>query len=378
MTMIKRKTIFLALIIISLLLGTTTLVQAVPPLPSSFYGTVQINGENVEVGTVISAWIDGVQYASTTVILHEGVSVFAIDVPGDDTSTSGIIEGGKQGEPIVFKIGDLVADETAIWQTGTYLPQDLSVKVLTITADPQEKVYGDDDPELTFSYTPYDPDNEIIFAGALDRDEGEDVGAYAITQGGLLAEGYSILFTSAELTITPKPITITVDGKTKAYGSFDPSFSYQIDVSLVEGDKFTGGLARVAGENVGTYEILQGTLKIDDGNIGDNYTINFVSANLTITPRPITITADDKEKTIDAPDPVLTWQITSGSLAFTDKITGVLERESGEDAGVYKILIGSLKIDDGNNGKNYNLKFEEGTFNILSGKFYIFFPLFNR
>ena len=36
--MIKRKTIFLALIIVSLLLGTTTLVKAVPPLPSSFYG----------------------------------------------------------------------------------------------------------------------------------------------------------------------------------------------------------------------------------------------------------------------------------------------------------------------------------------------------
>ena len=360
--MIKRKTIFLALIIISLLIGTTTLVQAVPPLPSSFYGTVQINGENVEEGTVISAWIEGVQYASTTTIFHEGVSVFAIDVPGDDPTTGGVIEGGTKDQTIVFKIGEIEADETALWRSGTYVNCDLSAWVLTVVADSQEKVYGEDDPELTYSYTP--DDDEIIFDGALDREEGEDVGTYAITQGDLSAEGYFILFNSAELTITPKPITITADAKSKAYGAFDPSLTYKSNVPLVVGDNFTGGLARVAGENVGTYEILQGTLKIDDGNNGDNYTINFESANLTIIPRPITVTADDKEKILGDSDPDLTYKITSGSLVNGDQITGSLIRDIGETVGTYLIKQGSLAIDDSNGGANYDLTFVEGTFTI--------------
>ena len=101
------------------------------------------------------------------------------------------------------------------------------------------------------------------------------------------------------------------------------------------------------------------------------------SADLSITKRPSRSLLMTKKSRGD-PDPVLTWKIKSGSLAFTDKITGVLERESGEDVGVYKILIGSLKIDDENNGENYDLEFEEGTFNILSGIVNIFFPLVRR
>ena len=45
----------------------------------------------------------------------------------------------------------------------------------------------------------------------------------------------------------------------------------------MEGDEFTGALTRVAGNQVGTYEILQGTL-----TAGDNYAINYTSALLTI------------------------------------------------------------------------------------------------
>lgn len=102
----------------------------IPPLPSSFYGTVKENGENVPVGTTISAWINGVQYGETHTLLYADVSVYAIDVPGDDPSTAGILEGGIQGDIIVFKIGANLADLTAIWQTGTNNELNLSQSLL--------------------------------------------------------------------------------------------------------------------------------------------------------------------------------------------------------------------------------------------------------
>ncbi|WP_426770467.1 MBG domain-containing protein, partial [Pseudomonas aeruginosa] len=51
--------------------------------------------------------------------------------------------------------------------------------------------------------------------------------------------------------------------KTKVYGDADPSLTYQVS-GLKNGDSagsiLTGGLNRVAGENVGVYGINQGDL----------------------------------------------------------------------------------------------------------------------
>jgi hypothetical protein len=53
---------------------------------------------------------------------------------------------------------------------------------------------------------------------------------------------------------------------------------------LKSGDRITGELARVAGEDVGTFEIKQGNV-----SAGSNYSIAFKSANLTITTKSMTV-----------------------------------------------------------------------------------------
>ena len=45
-----------------------------------------------------------------------------------------------------------------------------------------------------------------------------------------------------------------------------------------------------------------------------NYALTFTGANLTITERPITITADAKSKVYGNADPALTYLVTNGSL----------------------------------------------------------------
>ena len=72
--------------------------------------------------------------------------------------------------------------------------------------------------------------------------------------------------------------------RAKVYGDADPALSYQ-----VSGLKFSDSevqllsrlLARVAGEDVGTYRIAQDTLAASA-----NYTLSFTGADLTITPYP--------------------------------------------------------------------------------------------
>lgn len=102
---------------------------AVPPLPSSFYGTVKVNGSNISVGTIVSAWINGVQYAYTGSLLYQGDSVYALDVPGDDPATTAV-EGGAFGDTIVFQVNGRPAQQTGVWQSGTNVMIDLTISLV--------------------------------------------------------------------------------------------------------------------------------------------------------------------------------------------------------------------------------------------------------
>ena len=117
--------------ILGILFINVTPALAVPPLPSSFYGTVKLDGENVPGGIQVTAWINDVQYTYSNIQIYEGDTVYSLDVSGDDSSTTGVIEGGTQGDTVIIKIGDRIADETGTWQTGTN--QSLNLNLYTPT-----------------------------------------------------------------------------------------------------------------------------------------------------------------------------------------------------------------------------------------------------
>jgi hypothetical protein len=84
--------------------------------------------------------------------------------------------------------------------------------------------------------------------------------------------------------IIRRDITVTADDKSKSYWNADPDLTYQVTVgSLANGDEFTGELNRERGEDVGDYDILQGTLAINDYNDGNNYNLIFVKGTFSIT-----------------------------------------------------------------------------------------------
>lgn len=122
-----RRTIVTVLLLFLILGAGISPVQAVPPLPSSFYGLVKINGRNVQDGALVSATISGVQYALAAVQIYQGDTVYAVDVPGDDPATPGVIEGGNPGDTIVFLVNGMPAGETAPWQSGANIRHNLSL-----------------------------------------------------------------------------------------------------------------------------------------------------------------------------------------------------------------------------------------------------------
>ncbi len=225
----------------------------------------------------------------------------------------------------------------------SYVGANLTIgqRAVTVTADAQTKVYGNADPSLTYQITSGSLAFSDAFTGALTRAVGEGIGNYAIQQGTLALNGnYALTYVGANLTITARPITVTADAKSKTYGDADPALTYQITSgALAFSDAFTGSLTRVSGESANTYAIQQGTLALNS-----NYMLTYVGANLTISARAITVTADAKNKTYGDADPALTYQITSGSLAFTDVFTGALTRGAGENIGAYAITQDTLAL----------------------------------
>jgi hypothetical protein len=159
----------------------------------------------------------------------------------------------------------------------------INPKPITVTADAQEKVYGEDDPSLTFKVVPSLVTGDS-FSGTLTRTGDQGVGIYIIQQGTLTAgSNYMITFVPENFTITVKPITITADDQEKVVDTSDPALTYTITSGgLAYTDTITGELTRDPGESVGDYPIIQGTLGISDGNGGSNYSLTFIEGTLTI------------------------------------------------------------------------------------------------
>ncbi|MCE9507800.1 MAG: filamentous hemagglutinin N-terminal domain-containing protein [Alphaproteobacteria bacterium] len=221
---------------------------------------------------------------------------------------------------------------------------------LTVVADAQNKVYGSDDPLLTYTYNGA-LEGTDAFTGVLARDAGTDVGDYAITLGTLTVNGdyyvYTITYTGSTLSITPYELTVAANALSKVYGDTDPALTYGLGKTALQyDDKLSGALARDAGNNVGDYAITQGTL-----DAGGNYSISYTGSTLSITPYELTLTTNAAGKIYGDPDPELTFSHGGLRNGDSDKVfSGALDRLDGENVGAYEIGLGTLTA-----GGNYLL-----------------------
>lgn len=247
---------------------------------------------------------------------------------------------------------------------------------ITLTFKDAEKEYGDADPSLDSLYTVEgnlaNTGVDVLtlttgkLSGSVTREEGEDVGEYAI-QADLYNKNYDLTYVTstneelkadgtkmdvATLTINPAVLTIAVNGPyTMTYGDPLPDFAVtysgfkrgeNASTALTGELKFVGletGEPIPERPSVGTYTIHATGL---DNVAAPNYTIKWVDSTLTVNARAITVRPDAATKVYGEDDPELTYTVVDGAryvLEGTDLVDLHVEREAGEDVGTYEMTV---------------------------------------
>ncbi|MGG2768404.1 two-partner secretion system adhesin CdrA [Pseudomonas aeruginosa] len=332
---------------------TKALLNVIADAKTKVYGdadpslTYQVSG--LKNGDTAGAVLNG---GSLSRVAGENVGVYGIN-QGDLALNSGNYDLSYQGNNLT-----------------------ITKALLNVIADAKTKVYGDADPSLTYQVSGLkngDTAGAVLNGGGLVRVSGENVGNYAIQQGGLglVSGNYDLAYQGNNLTITKALLNVIADAKTKVYGDADPSLTYQVS-GLKNGDSagsiLTGGLNRAAGENVGVYGINQGDLALNSGN----YDLSYQGNNLTITKALLNVIADGKTKVYGDADPSLTYQVSglkNGDTAGAVLNGGSLSRVAGENVGVYGINQGDLALNSGNYDLSYqgnNLTITKALLNVIA------------
>lgn len=241
----------------------------------------------------------------------------------------------------------------------TYLPGKLSItpKALTVTANSFGKTYGD-----TYTFE----GNEFTTSGLINGDHISSVdlasdgaagtagvGHYAIN--GSNAEGcglqnYEITYVNGDLNVTPRDLFVGALSQSKIYGNEFIFNGNEFEVEgLVNEDTVTGANFYSFGANptanVGSYYI---DLYNVSGSGLENYNIYTYGGTMNVTPRALTLTANNITKAFGTKYTFNGTEFTADGLVNGDTIDGVNLFSPGSPApkvpGNYVIFISGGEI----------------------------------
>ena len=327
--------------------------------------------------TALDKVYDGVMAASGTINL-------AGSVLGDDVTASGsfafVDKNVGNTKTVNISAISLLGNDAGNYTVNATATTNASItkRTLTMTAENKSKLYKEPfDPAFTIAWNGFQNNETVAVLGGtytIFREVGEEAGNYDIwIISSLTSSNYNIVKedgntvtdnTYGTFTIEKRVLTVIADSKTKVYGSADPALTYSID-GFVDGETsalVTGALSRSSGNNVAVYEISLNNL-----SAGNNYTIDYTGASLSITKASLTVTVDAKSKVYGADEPILSYT-PSGTLYYTDSynvITGVnLSTATGAAAttGDHTITISA------GTAANYNITHVNGTLSVAKAE----------
>ena len=244
----------------------------------------------------------------------------------------------------------------------------ITPKSVIVTAEDKTKVFGETDPELMAKVAGTLGKDTVDYT--LSREAGEAAGKYTITPSGKAEQGnYSVTYATGTLTITSQSIDPGTDPENpnpdytgaKVNSPSDavydgnehkwiPTVTDKADKKLKAGTDYTVEYSTKNFKDVGTVEVtITGK---------GNYT-GTVTRTYKITPKSVTVAANDKTKVFGETDPKLTATV-AGTLG-NDTVDYKLSRKDGEAVGKYAITA-SGKAEQG----NYTVTYATGTLTITS------------
>ena len=284
-------------------------------------------------------------------------------------------DGGKTWSetlPSITNVGTLNVKAKAVNKNYEDATVEYTLKVtrkaVTVTANDKTKVFGEKDPEWTATVDGTLGDDTVKYT--LSRKAGEDVGKYTITPSGKAEQGnYSVTYATGTLTITSQSIDPGTDPEkpnpdytgAKVNSPSDevydgkehkwiPTVTDKADKKLKAGTDYTVEYSTSDFTNVGTIKVTI----TGKGNYSGTVTRSY-----KITPKSVTVTADNKSKVFGETDPKLTAKV-DGTLG-NDTVDYKLSRKDGEAAGKYEITVKGDKLQG-----NYTVTYVAGTLTITS------------
>ena len=352
--------------------GAQTLTAVFTPSNSSLYTgatntvsltvskaplTITANNASKAYGAALpsfSATYAGFVNGDTAASLTTSVSLAAIA-----TSSS------PAGSYSITASGAVDANYTISYASGTLT---VTPVPLTITAANQTRLYGAANPAFSATYAGFvngDTAASLTTSVSLAAiaTSSSPAGSYSITASGAVDANYTISYASGTLTVTPVPLTITAANQTRLYGAANPAFSATY-AGFVNGDTAASLTTSVSLAAIATSSSPAGSYSITASGAADaNYTISYVAGTLTVSPAPLTITANSLTKVQGASLPPLTASYagfangdTSASLT-TQPILSTTAT-SNSVAGTYPITV-SGAVD-----ANYTISYVNGTLTV--------------
>ncbi|UCS93781.1 gliding motility-associated C-terminal domain-containing protein [Echinicola marina] len=178
-----------------------------------------------------------------------------------------------------------------------------------------------------------------------------DVGTQQVTAT-ISGSNFTTLVLTADLTVTPGTITgISFDDASFVYDGTEKSLAITGPLPVGTHVNYT---------NNGRTDV--GTQQVTATISGSNFTTLVLTADLTVSPATLDITADaGQSKIYDDPDPVFSFVADGFEGGDTETIlTGSLTRAAGEDVGIHPINLGTLDA-----GPNYTINFISADFEII-------------
>ncbi|MBQ6342201.1 MAG: DUF11 domain-containing protein [Anaerolineaceae bacterium] len=244
-------------------------------------------------------------------------------------------------------VNALDEDVTANYQVR-YEPGNLVVtkKALAITAGSDSKQYDGtaltkDSYKLSTAIAETDRIDSVTVAGSqTDAGSSLNKASNAVilnAEGENVAEScYDITYVDGSLTVTKKPITITALGGSKVYDGTALTNGAYKNTAVANGDSIRSvtmtGSQTAAGSsaNVPSEAVIRNS---DNKDVTGNYEITYVPATLTVTKRPLQITAASDEKVYDATPLTNSGYKDNGNLAAIDRLISVEVEGSQTNAG---------------------------------------------
>jgi 6-phosphogluconolactonase (cycloisomerase 2 family) len=269
--------------------------------------------------------------------------------------------------PITCSIGTLSAQNYVFaFVAGTLT---INPAPLTVNVDNASRAYGDPNPTFTGTITGLKNGDVVTANYTTTATQLSPVGTYPITatlvDPNNVLGNYTVTINNGTLTITPAALVITANNAARLYGDPNPTFTGTI-AGIKNGDNITAIYTTPAtpASPVGTYPIIPSPSDNGTGALA-NYVVTLNNGSLTVSPAPLTVTADNATRAFGAPNPTFTGTIVG--IKNGDNITATYSTTATATSpvGTYPIV---PAVSDNGTGKlsNYSVTLVNGTLTVTS------------